>query len=199
MIAQLIGNIVHTELDQLILDVNGVGYQVFTPIGAAARFNELDDGRCLVHVYTSVREDAIQLFGFPTTREKDVFMRLTSVSGVGPKLGLAVLSDLTVNELVVAVNTDDIAQLTRVSGVGKKTAQRLILEMKSKLADIVPDAGSKTPAAASDDRLIDDLRSALANLGYKPAQIEDVIDNMKPIPDDVNSIEPLIRNALRLL
>lgn len=199
MIAQLIGNIVHTELDQLILDVNGVGYQVFTPIGSAARFVEMDDGRCLVHVHTSVREDAIQLFGFPTTREKDVFMRLTSVSGVGPKLGLAVLSDLTVNELVVAVNSDDIAQLTRVSGVGKKTAQRLILEMKSKLADIVPDSGSQTPVAASDDRLIDDLRSALGNLGYKPAQIEDVIDNMKPIPDDVNSIEPLIRNALRLL
>jgi len=142
MIAHLRGVIMAQTIDRVILDVHGVGYEVFVPAGTQGRLggkSATGEGEEVsVHVFTSVREDAIQLFGFASMDQKKVFEKLTGVSGVGPKLALAVLSTLEPEELVRAVETNDVVALTGVPGVGKKKAQRLILEMKARFDDMTP-------------------------------------------------------------
>ena len=200
MIAFLSGTVIEESLDRFILDVNGVGYEVLAPIGTTAKLATLPDGRKSVRIYTSVREDAIQLFGFAGQTEKDVFLKLISISGVGPKLGLAILSELSVEELVSAVRNEDLATMTRISGVGKKTAQRLILELKSAVdAFGVGPQVTQAAVSVSSSPMAEDLRSALQNLGYKPQAVNDVITQLEPFPEGLSSIEPLILKALRLL
>jgi Holliday junction DNA helicase RuvA len=200
MIARLTGNVAFEALDHLILDVHGVGYLVHTPIGTSARAKMTAAGLTELTIHTVVREDAILLFGFATDLEKEMFLKMIAVSGIGPKLGIAVLSDLSVDQLVRAVQTDDLVRLTKVSGVGKKTAQRLLLELKSSVQGILLTADVQGKRLASAPPTVeDDLRSALLNLGYKPAAIDDVIANMLPIPEDLISIEALLRQALKIL
>lgn len=200
MIARLTGNIASEALDHLVFDVHGVGYLVHTPIGTSARAKQTPEGLTQLTIHTVVREDAILLYGFATELEKEMFMKMIAVSGIGPKLGIAVLSDLSVEELVRAVQTDDLVRLTKISGVGKKTAQRLLLELKSSVEGILLSAEIQGKRIATGPPSVeDDLRSALLNLGYKPAAIDDVIANMLPTPEDLSSIEPLLRQALKLL
>jgi Holliday junction DNA helicase RuvA len=197
MIAYLTGKILDHTIDRIIIDVQGVGYEVYVPVGTQGRLEEKEDGTVSVHIFTSVREDAIQLYGFGTRDEKKIFERVTSVSGVGPKLGLAILSSLEPKELFVAVETNDIASLTKVSGIGKKTAQRLILELKSKFDGFALDAIS--PSDGAGGALIEDLRSALANLGYGNNTIDEVAGQLAGRADDFDTIDDMLREAFKLL
>ena len=197
MIAYLSGTILDQSIDRVILDVQGVGYEVWVPVGTQGRLESSEDGRVGVHVHTSVREDAIQLFGFGTPDEKRVFEKLLSVSGVGPKLALSVLSTLGPMELLQAVESNDLASLTKVSGVGKRTAQRLILELKSKFDGFALD--KLAPSAGVGGKLIEDLRSALQNLGYAPQVIESACDHIAPRADEFEAVEDALREAFKLL
>lgn len=201
MIARLVGHLHPLTLDEVIVDVGGVGYHVHVPVGTAGRVRPLEDGRVMLLVHTSVREDAIQLFGFASEQEKAIYRRLIGVSGVGPKLGLAVLSDLSASEVVNAVRSNDFQPFTRVSGVGKKTAQRLVLELTNKFDDL-PGFIEATPhvvRASQDSKALDDLRSALTNLEYKPAAIDQVLDELRPAASEADDFQTLLRQALKLL
>lgn len=200
MIARLTGEVVEETLDHLVVDVRGVGYLVHAPTGTAARARQNSDGHTTLIVHTVVREDAILLFGFATDIEREMFQKMLGVSGIGPKLAVAVLSDMRVDQLVRALQTEDLARLTKVPGVGKKTAQRILLELKSAVDGLRVAADTTTPAqTARGAGPEEDLRSALLNLGYKPAQVDETVEKLLPIPEDLSSMEPLLRKALQLL
>lgn len=199
MIARLTGHITDEALDHFVVDVNGVGYLVHCPIGTAQRAKRLEDGRSTLIIHTVVREDAFLLYGFANQTEREIFLKIIAISGVGPKLASAILSDMDVNEILQTVQSENVQRLTKVSGVGKKTAQRLILELKGSLQNWAPEDTVVPKPKAAASRLEDDLKSALLNLGYKPLLVDDVVDKLSPIPEDMNSIEPLIRQALKLL
>ncbi|RAL23624.1 Holliday junction branch migration protein RuvA [Lujinxingia litoralis] len=197
MIAHLTGHLLTSELDHVILDVRGVGYQVFMPVGHAGKLRPNEAAEVSLWVHTSVREDAIQLYGFASADDRRLFAKLISVSGIGPKIGLAVLSELEPAEVVLAVELDRIDTFTKVSGIGKKTAQRLILELKNALGDFSFERGA-TPAAAQHST-IDDLRSALQNLGYPPAMVDDTVDHVAREATGDEPVDVLLRMALKLL
>ncbi|HKC23228.1 MAG TPA: Holliday junction branch migration protein RuvA [Thermoanaerobaculia bacterium] len=168
MIARLSGTLVESRPDRVVLDVNGVGYDVAIPLGTFAVL-PATGARATLHVHTVVREDAFLLYGFATASEKDVFEKLLSVSGVGPKVALTVLSGLPIPELVSAIATQNARRLATIPGIGKKLAERLGLELKEKMAGL--GLGS-VPAAAPPTSAAEDAIAALKNLGYRPAQAE---------------------------
>ena len=198
MIARLTGTFVEISIDSAIIDVQGVGYHVLVPVGTSGRLRPDDRGHVSLSVHTNVREDAIQLFGFATQKEKTVFQKITTVSGIGPKIALNILSDLSVQEIVNAIQRDDLARFTSISGIGKKTGQRLLLELKNAFSDLglVTETGE---VPRLDSGLIDDLRSALLNLGYKPVIVDNVVEQVAPLASDHDEVEPLLRRALQLL
>lgn len=198
MIARLTGKLEPLGIDQVIVDVRGVGYEVYVPIGTPGRMKPNEEGEVSLTIYTAVREDAIQLFGFASATERSVFEELINVSGVGPKTGLNVLSTLTVAEIVKAVAADDIPQFTRVSGIGKKTAQRLLLELKNRFKDLSIGMEPHVEGAAAQDERAADLSSALLNLGYKPNAVDKVIDQLEIDSDDERTLEELLREALKV-
>jgi holliday junction DNA helicase RuvA len=192
LIARLKGTLVEKSPNRVTVDVAGVGYDVLVPLST---FYGLGDPGSAVtlRVHTHVREDVIALYGFSTPLELDLFERLIAISGIGPKLALAVLSGIDPAELVRAIRAQDVARLTRIPGVGKKTAERIGLELKDRLPHAA--APADTPAAAADDRRAD-LLSALTNLGYKGAVAEKAVDAaVKKAPDA--SFEDLLRDLLR--
>jgi len=165
MIAVLRGRPLFRNDKWCVLDVNGVGYEVFaTNRGMDAWFQE---DEVEVHVATYVREDAITLYGFSDATERSVYQLLMTVTGVGPRVALAALDAFTVPELALAVEEDDIASLTRITGVGKRTAQRLVLELKGKMPLSFPHPGSREPVSAGPDTLV----LALQRLGYSRFEI----------------------------
>ena len=169
MIAHLSGTLLEKHLQRLVVDVGGVGYEVVVPLST---FYTVGDAgtRVMLRIHTHVREDALQLFGFATPIEQALFERLISVSGIGPKVALAVLSGIEPPELVRAIRSSDVARLTRIPGVGKKTAERLVVELKDRLPHVgEPEAAA---AVAEDGDLRADLLSALANLGYQRAAVD---------------------------
>ncbi len=168
MIARLSGTLVESRPDRVVLDVNGVGYDVAIPLGTFAVL-PATGARATLHVHTVVREDAFLLYGFATASEKDVFEKLLSVSGVGPKVALTVLSGLPIPELVSAIATQNARRLATIPGIGKKLAERLGLELKEKMAGL--GLGS-VPADAPPTSAAEDAIAALKNLGYRPAQAE---------------------------
>ncbi len=163
VIAYLSGVLLEKHLQRLIVDVNGVGYDVLVPLSTMYVIGE-PGSKVALRIYTHVREDALQLFGFATPLEQALFERLISVSGIGPKLALAVLSGIEPAELSRAIRSSDIARLTRIPGVGKKTAERLVVELKDRLPKA--DTVEPVPGGADGDDVRDDLLSALENLGY---------------------------------
>ena len=194
MIARLKGTLVEKSPSRLILDVGGVGYDVLVPLST---FYGLGDpgSSVVLRVHTHVREDVIALYGFASALEEDLFERLISISGIGPKLALAVLSGIDPSELVRAIRAQDVARLTRIPGVGKKTAERIGLELKDRLPAVTAHADS-TAGAPSGDALRDDLMSALANLGYQRASVEKAVAAvLKKSPDA--SFEQALRDVLR--
>ena len=196
MIAHLCGRILEKHPNRLIVDVNGVGYDVFVPLSTFYGLGE-PGGEIALRVHTHVREDALLLYGFATPLEQDLFERLIGVSGIGPKLALAVLSGIEPPELVRAIERGDVARLTAIPGVGKKTSERIVLELKDRLPRVQPVAasGDIVPAAPT---LRDDLLSALVNLGYHRPLAEKAVDAaIKTAPD--GTFEHTLKQALREL
>ncbi len=191
MIARLKGTLVEKSPNRLIVDVAGVGYDVLVPLSTFYGLGEAGSAVTL-RVHTHVREEVIALYGFHTALELDLFERLITINGIGPKLALAVLSGIDTTDLVRAIRTQDVARLTRIPGVGRKTAERIGLELKDRLPQatdvdvITPDGGDRRT----------DLLSALTNLGYKGAVAEKAVDAaLKRAPDA--PFEDVLRDVLR--
>ena len=193
MIARLAGTLIEKAPNRLVIDVGGVGYDVQVPLSTFYGLAE-PGGRVELRVHTHVREDVIALYGFASALEQDLFERLISISGIGPKLALAVLSGIDPSELVRAIRTQDVARLTKIPGVGKKTAERIGLELKDRLPHGAP--GAPEPATPGGDERRDDLLSALMNLGYQRAAADKAIDaQLKKSP--AAPFEELLRGILR--
>ena len=198
MIAQLRGTLLEKHPNQVIVDAGGVGYDIHIPVST---FTALDKEGATVtlRIYTHVREDALVLFGFLTADEKAIFEKLISVSGIGPKLAITVLSGLATPDLVAAVRAGDVARLVRIPGVGKKTAERIILELKDKMAAMAVGEGKTAlPAGPQLNALDQDVLSALVNLGCSTQAAEEAI--RKAHEKNVEErFEPLFRAALALV
>jgi Holliday junction DNA helicase RuvA len=185
------------------VDVHGVGYEAVVPL---TTFYRLPSQNETVHLwtYTHVREDALQLFGFSTVEEKNVFLLLLGISGIGPKLAINILSGLPLAELVAAVKKGDIAKLSSIPGVGQKTASRLALELKEKILTVAVDVISAGPVEEKDAQRVEDAVSALVNLGYKSPLAKDAV---KKVLNSLNGesgregfpIEELIKETLKVL
>lgn len=204
MIAHLSGTLLAKQATSVILDVSGVGYEVTIPLST---FYDLEDAGASValRIYTHVREDALQLYGFKTTRERELFLRLISVSGIGPKLGITMLSGMSADEIIASIRTNNLARLTSIPGVGRKTAERLVLDLRDKIAALSSSAleeefGAKTGATApsTTDAIREDALSALVNLEYPKAAAEKAITAAISEGGDI-SVELILRRALRLL
>ena len=195
MIAHLSGTLLEKHVQRLVVDVGGVGYEVVVPLSTFYTVGE-PGSRVVLRVHTHVREDALQLFGFATPLEQALFERLISVSGIGPKVALSVLSGIEPPELVRAIKSADVVRLTRIPGVGKKTAERLVLELKDRLPQTAePEA---VPGVAADGELRDDLLSALGNLGYQRGAVEKTVDKvLRQL--ETRAFEDLLRAILREL
>lgn len=178
MIAHLRGKLVNKLSESLIIDVNGVGYEVYFSKLHHDRLPELDDD-VFLYIYTVVREDAFNLYGFIRQQEKRMFTLLMGVSGIGPKLGLNILAGISPHTLTKAISAEDISRLTRVSGVGKKTAERLCLELKDKVRFVVETESDDSTVLPSVDTVSDkraaDALSALVNLGYSEVKAKDAL------------------------
>ena len=197
MIASISGKLRRKGTDYLVVDVSGVGYEVHVPLSTYCGIPEQGDDVSL-HIHTHLREDSLSLFGFLTEAEKDMFLLLMGVSGIGPKLALAVLSSLAVADLSCAISASDEAKLCAVPGIGKKTAARMVLELKDKIKHIAssPTASSPTAADGTDDA--EDVISALVGLGYKKPLAEETVRKIKDRRPGL-AIEELIREALSVL
>jgi Holliday junction DNA helicase RuvA len=199
MIALLRGDLAYKSIDHVIIDTGGVGYRVFIPLSTFYALPDVGEVRLLVH--THVREDTLLLFGFATLPEKEMFALLIGISGIGPKLALNILSHIPVSDLQGAVLGGDVKRLATLPGIGKKTAERLVLELKDKLGPIAPPAGGQTagtPAAAA--KPVDplgDVLSALVNLGYKDAQARKILESMEIAHDA--PMETILKGALKIL
>ncbi len=197
MIALLTGKIAHKSPEYIILDVNGVGYRVQIPFSTYYDLPE-DGAQISLNIYTHVKEDAISLYGFRTADEKIFFQLLISVSGIGPKLGKDILSNIQVNELASAITRGDLARLSAVPGIGKKTAERLVLELKDKVAKLefagsAVGGGQLMPTSGIEE----DVASALINLGYKEAVVKKALAELRISPED--SMEQVLKQALKAL
>ena len=199
MIAYLRGKLLEKHPNQAIVETAGVGYDVIIPVSTFSGLGETGS-EVRLRVYTHVREDALQLFGFLTAEEKTVFERLISVSGIGPKLAITVLSGLATPDLISAIREGSVERLVRIPGVGKKTAERMVLELKDKL-DMLPGAtraataGAGPPADAL-NAVEQDVLSALLNLGCQRAAAETAVRKARGTSTD---FEPLFRKALELV
>jgi Holliday junction DNA helicase RuvA len=198
MIAFLRGRVLDKHPNRLIVDVNGVGYEVHVPLSTYYEVGEAGADVAL-HVHTHVREDALLLFGFLTRLEQSLFERLIGISGIGPKLAIAVLSGIDSRELVASVQRADVARLTRIPGIGKKTAERIVLELKDRLRDVAasPDMDATEPDETG-DQLRDDLVSALENLGYHRPLAEKAVDAVRARNGEA-AFEDALKGALREL
>lgn len=199
MIALLTGRLAFKAPTHLALDVQGVGYEVFVPLSTYYNLPNIHDSLTL-SIHTHVREDAIQLFGFSTPQEKEAFVLLMSVSGIGPKSALGILSALPVSDLVSAIQSGDVEKLETVPGIGKKSAGRLVLELKDKLTKLHP---SLTPqadhASRGQDQTFDDALSALTNLGYRISDAKDAIKAAQQSRSGPWTLQELIRESLKNL
>ncbi len=196
MIASLNGTVLEKSEDEAIIEVAGVGYRVAFSVLTLARLPPVGEA-VRVRVRTVVREDAFELFGFLGPVEEAMFILLTSVSHVGPRLAMTVLSGLEVDELVIALERGEVARLTRIHGVGRKTAERLVLELREKVK-VLPRATSAPAQRPGDEGARADLVSALANLGYRPAQAEAAAEAALT-KLGAAELEALLREALRTL
>ena len=198
MIGFLRGQVLDKQPNLLIVDVQGVGYQVHVPL--STYYDVGDAGTDIaLHIYTHVREEAFHLYGFLTPIEQQLFERLIAISGIGPKLAVAVLSGIEPRDLVDAVQRGDIARLTGIPGVGRKTAERMVLELKDRLSQLDVAAATGGPvSAAQGERLRADVLSALQNLGYHRPLAEKAVDSMLSSTSEP-SFEQALKAALREL
>ena len=204
MIAHLNGILLAKHATSVIVDVGGVGYEVTIPLSTFYELAEVGSNVQL-RIYTYVREDAMQLYGFKTTRERELFMRLLSVSGIGPKLGITMLSGMNADEMIASIRTNNLVRLTSIPGVGKKTAERLVIELRDKIFALSSPAleeeySSQTGASpmVTEDTMRDDAMFALLNFGYQKAAAEKAIMAATQEGGEI-TVETLLRRSLRLL
>ncbi len=204
MIAHLSGTLIAKQATSVILDVSGVSYEVTIPVST---FYDMEDAGATVslRIYTYVREDSLQLFGFRTARERELFLQLITVSGIGPKLAITMLSGMNADEIISAIRSNNLARLTSIPGVGKKTAERLVIELRDKVNNLSSPVLDETIAtgtsgggAPSEDAVRDDTLSALVNLGYQRAAAEKAL-NAAMHEGGEFSVEVLLRRSLRSL
>lgn len=200
MIALISGKIAYKGIAHVIVDVQGVGYRVFIPLTTFYELPEAGEPITL-HIHTNVKQDAINLFGFYTIRERDLFQLMISVSGIGPKMSMNILSGISAQELLGAISGGNVGKLVKIPGVGKKMAERLILELKEKIikkmmleetpeTDAEPDGG---------EMIMEDVLSALVNLGYKNNVARDALDKAMRSCDEALSMDKLLKKTLKFL
>lgn len=196
MIAHLSGALLDKQVQRLVIDVGGVGYEVFVPLST---FYSLGDpgSPVALRIHTHVRDSAIQLFGFATPLEIALFERLIAVSGIGPKVALAVLSGIEPSDLVHAVRQADLGRLTRIPGVGRKTAERLVVELKDRLPDAPGDPSTGAPASPAAG-VREDVLSALSNLGYQRGVAEAAVNKVLRSHEE-RDFEAVLRLVLKAL
>jgi holliday junction DNA helicase RuvA len=206
MIATLSGRILVKSGDRAVVDVGGVGYEVFVSTDSLARLP--DKGReVFLHIHTNVREDAITLFGFLEEQEKELFLILRTVTGIGPKLALSMLSGMRVSDICQAIVGGDIKRLTTLPGVGKKTAERICVDLKEKVAHlvsgVVPLSSGGQNGSAIAGPVVADALSALTNLGYQDSVARKALETVRKLQGEEMfaqlKVEILIREALRTL
>jgi Holliday junction DNA helicase RuvA len=201
MIARISGTLVYKYITHAIVDSQGVGYRIFIPL---TTFYELPDiGESVtLNVHTHVRQDAISLFGFYTQEERDMFQLMIAVSGIGPKLAINILSGISVGELIRAVNEGDLHRMVSIPGVGKKMAERVILELKDKVLKLHKEERNLDTArapASTEELIKEDALSALVNLGYKSQAASEALEKViKQYPEDI-TVEVLLKKTLRVL
>ena len=205
MIAHLSGTLLSKQATSAIVDVNGVGYEVAIPVST---FYELGEAGAPVQlrVYTHVSQDAIRLYGFKTNRERELFLQLISVNGVGPGLAIKLLSGMNAEEMIASIRTNNLARLVAIPGVGRKTAERLVVDLRDKIAALSSPAleeefaarAAAAGAVTSSDSVRDDAVSALANLGYQRSAADKAVKTAMDEGGDL-SVEVVLRRSLRSL
>ena len=202
MIGYLSGKLLEKEANTVIIDVNGIGYEVTIPLSTFYELGEVGE-TVELRIYTYVREDTLQLFGFKTLREKEIYLKLISVQGIGAKSGITMLSGMSADEIIVAIRTDNLAKLTSIPGVGKKTAERIVIELRDKLNDLatgetVATMDQGTRPVEGVDEIYDDALSALVNLGYQQNAAAKALK--KAVQEGTEmSVQKLLRRSLQLL
>ena len=203
MIAYISGKLLEKQANTVIVDVGGIGYEVTIPLSTFYEIGEVDSEISL-RIYTHVREDALQLFGFQSEREKQLYLKLISVQGIGAKSGITMLSGMSADEIIVAIRTDNLARLTSIPGVGRKTAERMVIELRDKLNDLSSTAAQQQlsqasgGAGASVDSVYEDALSALTNLGYQRNAAEKALKQAVQEGTEM-SVQKLLRKGLQLL
>ena len=200
MIAHLSGTLHSKHPNQVIVDVSGVGYEVNIPLSTYYDLSETGSNVQL-RIYTHVKEDALQLYGFKTARERELFINFISVSGIGPRLGIALLSNMNADELIQSIKTNNLGRLTSIPGVGRKTAERLVVDLREKMTQLSVDQVDETPAQpaivdASEDSVRSEALSGLLNLGYQKASAEKAIDAALSEGGDI-TVESILKRSLR--
>ncbi len=199
MIAHINGLLFSKTTQSVIIDVNGIGYEVFLPLST---FYDLPDKheKVSLHIYTHVKEDSLTLFGFNTKLEKNIFMMLIAVSGIGPKLSMNILSGIGPRDLLDAIARGDAVRLQAIPGVGKKTAERIALELKDRAQKVIDQEEiSLPPLPEGEDRqVVDDALSALLNLGYSAKYAKQAVEKARSMAPET-SLEGLIREALKIM
>jgi Holliday junction DNA helicase RuvA len=195
MIAFLRGRVLEKHPNRVIVDVGGVGYDLAVPLSTFYTAGE-PGAEIMLRVHTHVREDQLALYGFATPLELAVFERLISISGIGPKLALAVLSGIEPRELVTAVQRGDVERLTRIPGVGKKTSERIVLELRDRLPKAMEAVATGAPPPAPGEELREDLMSALINLGYHRQAIDNALNRILKDQSE-SSFQDILRLALK--
>ena len=201
MIAYLSGKLFEKEANLIIVDVGGVGYEVIIPLSTFYDLGEIGEDVSL-RIYTHVREDVFQLFGFKTVRERELFLLLISVSGIGPKSAITALSGMSADEIIGAIRQNNLARLNSIPGVGKKTAERLVIELRDKIAKLSALSSEEMKAEGipqtSGDDVYDDAISALVNLGYHVNSAEKALKQAMQEGTEM-SVQKLLRRSLQLL
>jgi len=201
MIAYLSGKLFEKEANLIIVDVGGVGYEVIIPLSTFYDLGEIGEDVSL-RIYTHVREDVFQLFGFKTVRERELFLLLISVSGIGPKSAITALSGMSADEIIGAIRQNNLARLNSIPGVGKKTAERLVIELRDKIAKLSAISSEEMKAEGipqtSGDDVYDDAISALVNLGYHVNSAEKALKQAMQEGTEM-SVQKLLRRSLQLL
>lgn len=198
MIAKLTGKLAEKSPDHLIVDIAGVGFRVFVPLSTFYNIGE-PGSQVTLSIHTHVRDDAILLYGFLSSIERSMFNLLKSVTGIGPKLALNILSGMETPALAKAISDGSKTELVRIPGLGKKTAERMIVELKEKAGELLTERGAQEPGVPLipfDDE-DQDVVSALINLGYRPAQAETALTKVKKANPDLKGIEALLKEVLK--
>jgi Holliday junction DNA helicase RuvA len=205
MIAHLSGTLLSKQATSVIVDVGGVGYDIAIPLSTFYDLGEIGEPVQL-RVYTHVREDALQLYGFKTARERELFLQLISVNGVGPGLAIKLLSGMNADEMIASIRTNNLVRLVAIPGVGRKTAERLVVDLRDKIAALSSPALEEEFAAkaavegapTTTEAMRNDAMSALANLGYQKAAVEKAVKNAVDEGGEL-SVEVILRRSLRSL